>query len=431
MYLQSGQRLGSPGLGLCVVPKQVRVRKLICTDADLAAIGAEMGKGRGLVIREVRVAIEDAVRRAIVLIERAEGQLKKPRVTGQAGDAMRQRFRDAFGTAPEFVPTWRPAGHTWDVGAVVRERLRCAAKIMSEGDIEFVAWGPGSCPFAFDWATRPWAVVQGGRFRICLGQTFWQAAGGADTEGMATTLLHECLHIYFDSIRHRLERWAYNTATCYERYVLLCSGIPIPPAVGVPCPSKAPGVPVAARRGKVRTPALAGSGVSGLAQPRDTSDTGRSIEAITKALQINPADGYVKGGAARRKLDVAFLSVPLPSALALHKQLSAAEGALGRMFRQRLHRATRKALLDVLWSKQLAHQKVLDDAQRALKEACDRAKAEFAAMRVRLAAIQRSVDEACSASGEDSDACQRARFALLTTRTRLEHGLRRQQSMCP
>src|SRR6266545_4924418 len=142
MYLQSEQGLGSDGLGLCVVPNKVTIRKLICTDADLAAIGAAMGKGRDLVIREVRIEIEDAVRRAMVLIERAESQLKKPRATGQAGDAMRQRFRDAFGTAPEFVPTWRKAGDTWDVGAVVRERLRCAATIMSEGDIEFVAWGP-------------------------------------------------------------------------------------------------------------------------------------------------------------------------------------------------------------------------------------------------------------------------------------------------
>ena len=240
MYLQSEQRLGATGLGLCVVPKEVTIRKLVCTDADLAAIGAEMGKGRGLVIREVRIALEDAVRRALVLIERAESQLKKPRDTGQAGDAMRQRFRDAFGTAPEFVPTWRPAGQTWDMGGVVRERLRCAAKIMSEGDIEFVAWGPGSCPFTFDWTKRLWAVVESGRFRICLGQAFWRAAGRVDTEGMATTLLHECLHIYFDTIRHSQEKWAYNVATCYERYVLLCSGIPIPPAVNVPCPSKIP-----------------------------------------------------------------------------------------------------------------------------------------------------------------------------------------------
>ena len=87
---------------------------------------------------------------------------------------------------------------------------------------------------------RPWAVVQGGRSRICLGQTFWRAAGRVDAEGMATTLLHECLHIFFDTIRHRLEKWAYNTPTCYERYVLLCSGIPIPPDVNVPCPSKFP-----------------------------------------------------------------------------------------------------------------------------------------------------------------------------------------------
>lgn len=340
MYLQSEQRLGSTGLGLCVVPKQVAIRKLICTDADLAAIGAEMGKGRDLVIREVRIAIEDAARRAVVLIERAESQLKKPRATLQAGDAMRQRFRNAFGTAPEFIPTWRPAGQTWDVGGVVRERLRCAAKIMSEGGIEFVAWGPLSCPFAFDWARRPWAVVQGGRSRICLGQTFWNAAGRADSEGMATTLLHECLHIFFDTMHHHgLERWAFNTATCYERYVLLCSGIPIPPDVDVPCPSKLP------------------AGIGDLAQP-NASDTERSIDFITKVLQINPRDGYIKGSSARRALHLAILTVPLPSARAIHDQLKAGTGAVGQLFQGRLHSATRKWVLDMLWRRHLIYSKL-------------------------------------------------------------------------
>ena len=417
MYLQGEQRLGATGLGLCVVPKQVTIRKLICSDADMEAIGAEMGKGRGLVIREVRTALEDAVRRALVLIERAESQLRKPRATGQAGDAMRARFRDAFGTVPEFIPTWRKAGDRWDMGAVVRERLRCAAKIMSEGSIEFVAWGPGSCPFAFDWTTRPWAVVEAGVSRICLGQTFWRAAGRADAEGMATTILHECLHIFFDTIRHRLEKWAYNTATCYERYVLLCSGIPIPPAVNVPCPSKLPGV--------------AGLGIGELAQPRDTSDTGRSIEAITKALQLNPNNGYVKGSAARRQLHIAFLSVPLTAALELHTQLSAGTGPLGRLFQYRLHRATRKTFLDMLWAKHLAQQKNANDSQAALKEACERTKADFAAMRVRLAEMEQSVAKVCSTSGEDSDLCQQARFSLLSTKTRVEDGFRKHQSMCP
>ena len=51
----------------------------------------------------------------------------------------------------------------------------------------------------------------------------------------------------------------------------MCNGIPIPPAVT--CPSK-----------------LAGFGE--LAQP---SDTERSIEFLTKVLEINPRDGYIAG----------------------------------------------------------------------------------------------------------------------------------------
>src|SRR5688572_28557491 len=161
MYLQHGHGIGSTGLGACAVPPKVTIRKLICTDADLRGIGGELALGRDPVIREVRTDIEDAARRAVVLIERAESQLRRPRATGQAGDAMRARFRSVFATSPEFVPAWRPAGQSWDVGAVVRERLRCTAKILSEGDIEFVAWGPGSCPFG-NWADRPWAIVQAG-----------------------------------------------------------------------------------------------------------------------------------------------------------------------------------------------------------------------------------------------------------------------------
>jgi|SRR5688572_3952535 len=334
MYLQQNeQHLGAAGLGLCVVPKELLVRKLIATDADLEAIGREMGKGRGLVTREVRTTIESVVRHARVLIERAESQLKVPRATGQAGDAMRRRFRDAFGTTPEFVPTWRPAGQTWDIGAVVRERLRCAAKKMSDGSIEWVAWGPGSCPYRWDWAARPaWAVVVGNRSRICLGQPFWRAAGTADSSEMAVTLLHECLHIFFDTMhRHDQERWAFNTATCYERYVLNCNGIPIPAAVT--CPSK-----------------LAGFGELG--QP---SDEERSKEFLKKVLEINPAGGYVKGSVARNKLHVAIISVPIASAKALHDQLKAGSGDLGRLFQRRLHTVTRKWVLSMLWNKHLAH----------------------------------------------------------------------------
>ena len=322
MYLQSEQRLGAIGLGACVVPKEAVVRKLVATDADLEAIGREMGKGRGLVIREVRTTLESTIRWALTLIGRAESQLKKPRWTGEGGDAMRRRFRDAFGYAPEYVQP----GEGWEAGEMVRERLRCAAKIMAEGDIEFVAWGPGSCPWRRDWSKRIWAVVQPGRYRICLGQVFWHAAGRGDSEEMATTLLHECLHIYFDTIRHRRERWAFNTATCYERYVLLCNGIDIPPSVNVPCPSK-----------------LAGAGLGTPAKP---SDTEKSLALLKKALELDPPS---KG-----KVRIAILSLPLPSAKPLHDLLEAGIGPLGKLF-QKLDADTRKWVLDTLWEKYRAH----------------------------------------------------------------------------
>jgi hypothetical protein len=168
---------------------------------------------------------------------------------------------------------------------------------------------------------------------------------------MATTILHECLHIYFDTIRHRLERWAFNTAACYERYVLLCHGFPIPADVDEPCPSKLPGAPIA-KIGKRRKFGRPRAGIGGLGQPTDEE---RSREFLKKVLEINPPGGYVTGSSARRKLHVAILSVPLPSAKALHDQLKAGSGDLGRLFQGRLHTATRKWVLEKLARKHRIH----------------------------------------------------------------------------
>jgi hypothetical protein len=229
--------------------------------------------------------------------------LRRPRAFGAAGETMRRRFENAFGRRPEFVPTWRPAGQTWDIGAIVRERLRCAAKIMSEGDIEFVAWGPGSCPFTYAWAATTWAVVEAGRYRICLGARFWQASRGGDVDGMATTLLHECLHIYFDTIRHRLEVWPFNRAACYERYVLVANGLPVPAAVSGPCPSSAPvgDFPV-----PPRGTAVAGLGSLGQAQLLDAGTCppgGFTMAQATRAVRRARAIAIKIATTAADKLD--------------------------------------------------------------------------------------------------------------------------------
>lgn len=264
MYLTSALN-GTSGLGACAVPAAVTLRRLVCTNADRTAIGTALGltdasgNPRAATAAEVRTRITNAIQRAVTLINNAAAPLRRPRAAGAAGETMRIRFRDAFGTMPEFVPSWRPAGQTWDRGAVVRERLRCAAKIMSEGDIEFFCWAAGSCPFtpAGGWTANIWAGVVPGQYRLCLAPRFWRASREGHVEAMATTLLHECLHIYFDTIRHALERGPYNTATCYERYVLVANGLPLHDAVSIPCPSKAP-------VGDFPVPARGGAQVAGL-----------------------------------------------------------------------------------------------------------------------------------------------------------------------
>ncbi|MET0657710.1 MAG: hypothetical protein ABW110_06080 [Steroidobacteraceae bacterium] len=304
MYLQLERDSQSSGLGACVVPAGVTLRRLRLTDADRTAIGTALGLGRAATVAEVRTAITGSIQRAVTLINRAAFPLRRTRATGADGEPMRIRFRDAFGTMPEFVPTWRPAGQTWDIGAVVRERLRCAAKIMSEGDIEFVAWGPGSCPFAHTWTAGTWAVVQAGGYRICLGARFWRASREGDVDGLATTILHECLHIYFDTIRHRLERWPFNRAACFERYVLVANQLPVPSAVSGPCPSSAPAgdFPVTARGGT----AVAGLGNLGQFQLLDAGTcppAGFTLAQATTAVRRARAVALAILKSASSKLD--------------------------------------------------------------------------------------------------------------------------------
>src|ERR1044071_251621 len=239
MYLQRalGGGSGSSGLGACAVPSGVTIRKVVHTDADRSEIGAAVGLSHAATAAEVETILTNAAQRAVVLIARAADPLRRPRVTGTAAESMRTHFRDVFGTTPEFVPSWRPVGERWDRGAVVRERLRCAAKMMSEGDIEFIAWGPGSCPFSHLWVAGLWAVADPlRRYRICLGARFWEAARQGDVDGLATTLLHECLHIYFDTIRHDAREERFNNAWCFEHYVLLANGLSVPRAIRTACP---------------------------------------------------------------------------------------------------------------------------------------------------------------------------------------------------
>ncbi|HEX6719834.1 MAG TPA: hypothetical protein VF088_22195 [Pyrinomonadaceae bacterium] len=169
----------------------------------------------------------------------------------------------------------------------------------------------------------------------------------------------------------------------------------------------------------------------GLAEPQDTSDRARSLEAIKKALDLNPAGGYVKGSSARRKLEDAIKSVPVTSALEIFNQLRNGVGTLGKLFQYRLHDATKRTMLDILWLKHLEQQKQLKDAQEILKRACEEQKQAIEKFRVAVRTMEDSVEQICKTTGEDSDACQKSRFTLLEAKTRLEDTIRTHGTRCP
>jgi hypothetical protein len=169
----------------------------------------------------------------------------------------------------------------------------------------------------------------------------------------------------------------------------------------------------------------------GLAQPRDTSDHRRSLDAILKALQLNPAGGYVKGSSARTKLEEALKSVPVTSAFEIFNQLKNGVGSLGKMFQYRLHDATKLVMLNILWAKHLEQQKQLRDAQEVLKSVCEDEKKAIERQRAALKDFDEAVEKVCKLSGENSDACQKARFRLLEAKTRLADTVRANTARCP
>jgi hypothetical protein len=222
----------------CVVPSAVKAPKIWAGPDQLLGIGGVLG--RDVTEDEVRTVIVTAAKLAVKWLLKAAGALKRPRPAALAGEPMRLHFREAFGTAPEFVPTWRPAGQKWDRGDVVRARLLCAAKILSNGSIEYFAFGPRMCPFVFDWRPTTWALIQHNVYVMCLGERFWQAFRDGDSNSLAATLLHESLHIYFDTVRDTRDRGAYGVAACYERFVLPTNDIPLPDYVKRNCESGVP-----------------------------------------------------------------------------------------------------------------------------------------------------------------------------------------------
>jgi hypothetical protein len=217
--------------------KRMTVTHFECSEADRRAIRTI--SGRPVSEAELRRVIEAAAKDAVRWAERAAASLQ-PRRGRRPGEPRFGReiyspFREAFGTSPEFVPTWRPAGQRWDRGDIVRIRFSRAARILSGGSIRYRCWSAPQCRGCevFD---PYWGCARAGRLNMCIGKTFWRDWRRGERVNLGATLLHEAMHIYYPTIEDPERGKRYGDAECYVRYALRVSNVPLPSDTESLCP---------------------------------------------------------------------------------------------------------------------------------------------------------------------------------------------------
>lgn len=153
------------------------------------------------------------------------------------------------------------------------------------------------------------------------------------------------------------------------------------------------------------------------AEINDKSQQLKSLDAILRALRLNPVGGYVKGSQPRKQLEDAFESVPLNSAFELLNQLEKGEGSLGKLFQYRLHNVTKAAMLQILRRKDLKQ-------KQQLREKCTDLKRAIGEYRALLKDYENALIKICKQRGEDSDECNKFRFMFLEAKMKFDDHLR-------
>jgi hypothetical protein len=195
------------------------VRLFSCSAPERARVAAVVGRP-GLTVVQLRNAVGASIAQARSEAT-AAARLLRARPRAQRTTAV---FRGVFNVPPTFVPTWRPAGASWrDLGDLVALRLERAATILGGGHMRLFCWGSvAHCPECSQPPTRYRACSSyRGRYHICLGQEWWQWFRRGRRGFMASTLLHEALHIYFVLEHHRaaIGRPSVNNVHCYDTLV--------------------------------------------------------------------------------------------------------------------------------------------------------------------------------------------------------------------
>lgn len=222
------RRFAWPEEGLPEEDRPVRANFVDCNRPN-AATAAITGPDPVGTIRRANV-------RAIAMLDAAISELRGTRQRILAGavvgspaisDATGQALQNRFGLDPNNRAIWISTGER-SVHILIR-RLLGARQILADGWMRYTCLGapsvtlggcattPGNgCP-----ADRPnrRAVSCGGHSRIVLCRAWWRDS----VTDQASTLMHECFHIYFAFIR---DAGIFANAHCYEQLVLDLNGLP-------------------------------------------------------------------------------------------------------------------------------------------------------------------------------------------------------------
>jgi hypothetical protein len=194
-----------------------------CTNAERAQVQAVLG--RAVTVAELRRAVGTAVAQAQHDAMAASRALRaRPRSVRTS-----RIFRSIFNVPPTFVPAWRPRNASWpDLGALVALRIDNGSRILGGGYMHFFCWGSAAhCPEC----TEPPSSYRAcssyrGRHHICLGREWWEWYRNGHRGFMASTLLHEAMHIYFRLEHHKatVGRPSVNNMYCYDTLVAILNG---------------------------------------------------------------------------------------------------------------------------------------------------------------------------------------------------------------
>ena len=230
--------------GELVIPAIARataqIRFFSCDADDLQGVRTHLGKT--VTVDQLRVALDQSVRSAVIWTLRAAYALERaPRRPNT-----NQLFGEVFGVCPTHLPSeYVGVARKWkDYGELVALRLRAAARTLQEGWVKFHCWnGRKHClpvpGFAQCAPPEQHYACFGANSHLCLGGSFWDRwneNNNLSLPTMASTLVHESLHIYFHHLGHSGR--IVNT-NCYEVFLLRHNSLPVHPDTANACTTRA------------------------------------------------------------------------------------------------------------------------------------------------------------------------------------------------